>query len=456
MILCVSFSTLEFRIVDGQVNQTDNLTKTNDTATVENISKTAREDNQDSISKGPIDLIDLDMVVDVNGSRTIYLLHDDSSRPTSYEVLVEPKNGKLGAIDESDGTVAYTPFPRFVGSDEIKILGSNDEQTDTAWIKVTVKLPFSPLIPNPLLRNVTAALIAIIAVVVITVAARYILAGSKAKFTDIIRVGPELDPSLSRFQFLLWTWVAVFALTFVYFVRIFGGVFGPPEGGVPYYLLSLIGISTAVPVVSTAISSFRNDSGEPVQDEMSQVKTAAVGKQQTPSRPPYSKMLEEDGRPTLGRFQMFLWTWISIGIYLVIVFSTVTHTSEVQKLILPDVDPTFVILMGLSQAGYLTLKASGSSMTISRIQPSEVKPGDDLTIYGKNFGTEQDTVWIGKLRIRAVENEMKQIVDWRDDRIDLKVPVTIPEEMFDKIHDITVVKGGLAVSKPAVLKILKP
>lgn len=451
--MIVYYSALEFHGVNGQAPPLANLTNAN--ATLDNTSTTILEPIQATTPKEPFNLIDWDILVDINGSRTIYLIHPGSNLLLDYEVLQKPENGTLGAIHTADGTVTYTPFPGFVGHDEFIIQGSNGEQNDTAVINVTVKFPSSPLIADPLLRNVAAGLIAIIAVVVITVAARYILARSKAKFSDIIRTGPNLDPSLSRFQFLLWTWVVVFTLTFVYFIRIFGGVFGPPEGGVPYYLLSLMGISTAVPVVSTAISSYRNDSGEPVQEEISREQTAAVDKRvQTQIRPPYSKMLEEDGNPTLGRFQMFLWTWVSIGIYLVIVFSTVTHISEVQKLIVPDVDPTFVILMGLSQAGYLTLKAATTSMTISRIQPSEVKPGGDLTIYGKNFGNEWDTVWIGGIRIRGVDK--KYIINWRDDRIDLKVPEEIPEEMLDKLHDVTVAKGGLAVSKPAVVKILKP
>jgi hypothetical protein len=130
-----------------------------------------------------------------------------------------------------------------------------------------------------------------------------------------------------------------------------------------------------------------------------------------------------------------------------------THTSEVQRLIVPDVDPTFVILMGLSQAGYLTLKASNTSMNILEILPSVVKPGDDLTIYGKNFGNQGDTVWINGIRLRSADNK---IINWTDDKIDLTVPLEIPEGFFDKPQDITVAKGGLTTKKESALKIMKP
>ena len=93
-------------------------------------------------------------------------------------------------------------------------------------------------------------------------------------------------------------------------------------------------------------------------------------------------MLEENEKPSLTRFQMFGWTWIGILIYIGILFSTVSTTlmdTQVVKIMcqelqpnelgvccinivinhckslqfLPDIDPTLVILMGLSQGGYL-------------------------------------------------------------------------------------------------------
>ena len=42
---------------------------------------------------------------------------------------------------------------------------------------------------------------------------------------------------------------------------------------------------------------------------------------------PFSEMLNEYGKPTLSRFQMFVWTWICIGIYLAILFTVVYEGS---------------------------------------------------------------------------------------------------------------------------------
>lgn len=121
-----------------------------------------------------------------------------------------------------------------------------------------------PIIRDQLLRDIVAGLIAIIAVILVTLLVRYFISRSNSKtttpttpttFSDIMRTG-DTDPSLSRFQFLLWTWVITFAFTFIYFVRILGGDSNPPAGGIPFYALSMIGISTGVPIISSVISNY--------------------------------------------------------------------------------------------------------------------------------------------------------------------------------------------------------
>ena len=52
---------------------------------------------------------------------------------------------------------------------------------------------------------------------------------------------------------------------------------------------------------------------------------------------------------------MFLWTFLSISIYL-LQFNNYVNGPVINSII-PDVDDTLVFLMGLSQAGYLGLKA---------------------------------------------------------------------------------------------------
>ena len=68
-------------------------------------------------------------------------------------------------------------------------------------------------------------------------------------------------------------------------------------------------------------------------------------------RPPWGEMLREFGKPSLSRFQMFGWTWISIAIYLFIYGAEITkYSNDVVSLSIPDVFPIFVALMGLSRS----------------------------------------------------------------------------------------------------------
>ena len=42
--------------------------------------------------------------------------------------------------------------------------------------------------------------------------------------------------------------------------------------------------------------------------------------------------------------------------------------------------------MGLSSSAFLGLKTVSNFMTIREVLPETVKPGDDLQIFGRNFG----------------------------------------------------------------------
>lgn len=169
--------------------------------------------------------------------------------------------------------------------------------------------------------------------------------------------------------------------------------------------------------------------------------TSSAVKEPPPQLPPLSTMLEENKKPSLTRFQMFGWTWIGILIYIGILFSTVSTTlmdmqdarmcqqlqpNEVEytrlhcnkplhELTLPDIDPTLVILMGLSQGGYL----GGKIITTPTMKVEKVVLGKKdnntliLSIFGNNFGSNKDTVWFDDIQFRD-----NSILSWNDSRID--------------------------------------
>jgi len=158
--------------------------------------------------------------------------------------------------------------------------------------------------------------------------------------------------SLSNFQFFSWTMVVVFTFVTVSWIRIQLGVLEAPA--VSGRLLILMGISSVSALAGKSLSQTMYKEGN-------------QGGGGNPAGNPgnsksFWKVLTEDDRPELTRYQMFTWTIIAIFIYLFSLVSVLNgliqggpFTAEELKvaLFLPDVDPTMVGLMGLSQLGYV-------------------------------------------------------------------------------------------------------
>lgn len=196
------------------------------------------------------------------------------------------------------------------------------------------------------------------------IANKIIKTGTKREFLEIIR-DKDNYPSLSLFQFYLWTIVISFGFLSIYLIRIFEGVYEPPIEELPANILVLMGISTAVPLARHKMLSTK-----PLENHK--------GKKISLS----SILQDKKGKPILSKFQMFIWTLIAIIIYLAILFSTVLDISEPgfadfeqEKcknnkyfcLTFPDIDTSLIVLMGLSQTAYLGHEYFG-------IKREDVKP----------------------------------------------------------------------------------
>jgi hypothetical protein len=251
----------------------------------------------------------------------------------------------------------------------------------------------------------------------------------RANFWDIIRDG-DYYPSLARFQFLIWTFIISFSFLSIYLVRILGGELGFPQQ-IPDGVLQLMGISVVTPIIGNGLSSFKYDT--------------TISNKRRDDIPPFTSMLLENDKPVLFRYQMFLWTFVGIGIYLFIFFSSVstvvsdapkaeelkcdqlkqgeaeqkgcTNLKQLSDLNLPDIDPSLVILMGLSQGAYLGGKLV--ARTPARINRLVVGTSDkSLIIMGENFGSG-GVILIGKDKVATTPNPE---VKWSDNRIDLPLP----------------------------------
>ena len=117
-------------------------------------------------------------------------------------------------------------------------------------------------------------------------------------------------------------------------------------------------------------------------------------------------------------------TVIALAVYLYSVgkqLMQIIHNG--QDLSLPDIDGSLMVLMGLSQGGYLGKKlASATPVTLSSLVPSTAKAGDTVQIFGTNFGGPgQDSALILDGAVAPADPKR-----WSDSKIGLVIPAQPP------------------------------
>lgn len=139
--------------------------------------------------------------------------------------------------------------------------------------------------------------------------------------------------SLSKFQLVAWTSVAVFGYVFVLLCRTFIQAdlqFPPVPNGWP----TLLGVSAGTTVAAVGITANRGSKGA------------------GPEKPSFADFISTGGMVTGDRFQFFVWTLVGfLGFLLLLLLADPATLKE-----LPDVPQGFLYLMGISAAGYLGAK----------------------------------------------------------------------------------------------------
>lgn len=236
--------------------------------------------------------------------------------------------------------------------------------------------------------------------------------------------GENENFSASLLQMIVFTMLTVFAYTSVFAARALneGGALIPGSKDwlrVPSNLLILMGISVGTAVASRAIRT---------QQETSEPASAVAEPSATADRS--SLTTDVKGRTDLIKIQMLIWTVIAVVVYLTILSRFMLNNcflSDPQSKLcgdvgnsLPDIDSAFMVLLGVSQGGYVVNKLSESSTKkdgVGVIAKILIEPATvDLSA---EIPTKTLTATAKDAQGNAISNLPEGILEWTSDNSDV-------------------------------------
>ena len=194
-----------------------------------------------------------------------------------------------------------------------------------------------------------AVLIALGAVVLLFGGAAFV--GSKKGLGKLFE-GADGISSTSKFQWLIWLVAILFAYIALWVLRAKQGNWGAIQN-VPKNVLIVLGLSTLTMATAKGITSAFMQSNRVSKSTPEQQADAAAAL-------PGGILKDDGGVPELAKIQMIGFTAIAVGIFLATVIHQIVD-SNVAHLSLPDIDTTLMVLMGISQGGYLAKKVTTTS-----------------------------------------------------------------------------------------------
>jgi hypothetical protein len=217
--------------------------------------------------------------------------------------------------------------------------------------------------------------------------------------------------STSKLQWLLWIVVILFAYTALWVLRAEQGNYSAISQ-VPVNLLTVLGFSTGTAAAAKGITSAYVQSNRVS-------KPAAAKVTGTPAGAKPGILKDDSGVPELAKIQVMGFTLVAIGIFLATVIHQMVSSAVVTSL--PNIDASLLVLMGISQGGYLGKKlVTYGSPILYAADPPQAKAATPVKLAGANLGAPQAG---SLLTLNGVPIPAK---GWSDSEIDFEVPGTDP------------------------------
>ena len=162
-------------------------------------------------------------------------------------------------------------------------------------------------------------------------ASAYVVDGKKYGFFSMLFLDPETDTySLSKFQFILWTAVAVFA--YVYLMAAQSLIQGKLEFvDIPENLPGIVLVAAGTTVLASGITSSKGTKGA------------------GDVHPSWADFVSTGGVLAPERLQFFVWTIVGVATFISLI--VLSDPGTIHDL--PKIPERFLYLMGVSSAGYL-------------------------------------------------------------------------------------------------------
>jgi len=186
--------------------------------------------------------------------------------------------------------------------------------------------------------------------------------------------GHDERASISKLQWFLWTTVIAFSYVTIYTTRALAGNFAIMET-LPYNLWVVMGFSTGTMIAAKGVAAAYTVKGRVV-------KTKGIGAK------PGELVKDDSGYPDLSKAQLLTWTLVAIGVYIANVVNQVGNGSSA---VVPNIDTTLMVLMGLSQGAYIGKKlTTATAPRITGLAPGAGSAGTAVRIIGLQFGDSQN------------------------------------------------------------------
>ncbi len=254
--------------------------------------------------------------------------------------------------------------------------------------------------------------------------------------------------SSSKLQWFCWLVVILFGYAAIWSLRALQGDY-KVLSDIPVNLLTVLGFSTGTAAAAKGITSAYVQSG----------KMTKPGAPKGESPENTGGIFQDDGgAPDLAKIQMMGFTIIAIGIFVATVIHQIfgAKTNANLTTSLPNIDPSLMVLMGISQGGYLGKKlVTFGTPALYPASPVSGSPGTVVTLRGSNLGSPTQTQ--SQL---LMNGELQNATSWSAGSVKFTVPVDDPDTRapwagLPKTVKLAVSAGGQA-SNPVNFTIAAP